>query len=158
MTGLVRRLILVALPLAVVGCTHLPGHQGYINDIGLIDSVKPGVDNKDSVAKTLGRPSFAGQFNEADWYYVGRDTRSYAYDLPKPTSQLITHVHFDAQGNVASVQKIGMEQVAAIRANKDKTPTLGRKRTLLDDLFGNIGQVGGIGKGPGTADNPNGGQ
>jgi len=142
----------------MAGCAHVPGHQGFINDVGLIDSIKPGVDNRDSVQRTLGRPSFEGQFTARDWYYIGRNTRTYAYDLPKPSDQLITHIQFDAAGNVTSVQKTGLEQVAAIRPNKDKTPTLGRKRTLLDDLFGNIGQVGAVGKGPGTADNPNSGQ
>ncbi|MDE2043489.1 MAG: outer membrane protein assembly factor BamE, partial [Alphaproteobacteria bacterium] len=66
----------------LAGCAHIPGHQGYINEADLTNSIKPGVDNRDSVARTMGRPSFEGQFDSRDWYYVGRETSSYAYKLP----------------------------------------------------------------------------
>ncbi len=142
----------------VGGCKRVPGHQGFVSDTALIEGIKPGVDNRESVEKTLGRPSFVGQFDTRDWYYVARDTRTYAYRLPVPSAQLITHVRFDAAGNVVSLEKTGMEQIATVRPVKDKTPTLGRNRTIFEDLFGNIGQVGAVGKGGATTDNPNGGQ
>jgi hypothetical protein len=43
---------------------------------------------------------------------------------------------------VAGVDRRGLEQVADLTPNSDKTPTLGREATLLEDLFGNIGTVG----------------
>ena len=155
-----RLLMLAALAGVALlsGCKRVPGHQGFISDTALIEGIKPGVDNRDSVEKTLGRPSFTGQFDASDWYYVARDTRSYAYKLPVPSAQLITHVRFDKQGNVIAVDKTGMEKVAFIKPIKDKTPTLGRNRTLFEDLFGNIGQVGAVGKGGSSTDNPTGGQ
>jgi hypothetical protein len=42
-----------------------------------------------------------------------------------------------------------MEQVARIDPDGDETPTLGRERGFLEDLFGNIGQVGVPGAGSG---------
>ncbi len=140
------------------GCQRVPGHQGFISDIALIEGIKAGVDNRDSVEKTLGRPSFEGQFDKRDWYYVARDTHHYAYRQPKPSKQLITHIKFDAAGNVIAVEKTGMEKIAAITPVKEKTPTLGRDRTIFEDIFGNIGQVGAVGKGGPSTDNPNGGQ
>jgi outer membrane protein assembly factor BamE (lipoprotein component of BamABCDE complex) len=124
-------------------------------DSGLISSIQPGIDNRDSVAKTLGRPTFAGQFNDRDWYYVSRDTRALAFSNPRAEKQLVLAVHFDQAGNVASVERTGLEKVASISPNGDKTPTLGRKRGFFRDLFGNIGRVGGTTTGS-TADNPNG--
>jgi outer membrane protein assembly factor BamE (lipoprotein component of BamABCDE complex) len=150
--------VAVAGLMFIGGCKRVPGHQGFVSDAALIEGIKPGVDNRDSVIKTLGRPSFEGQFDTHDWYYVARDTRTYAYRLPVPSAQLITHIRFDAAGNVASVEKAGMEKIAAIRPVRDKTPTLGRDRTIFEDLFGNIGQVGAVGKGGPSTDNPNGGQ
>jgi hypothetical protein len=35
-----------------------------------------------------------------------------------------------------------MDKIASITPEKDKTPTLGRESSLLDELFGNIGSVG----------------
>ncbi len=36
----------------------------------------------------------------------------------------------------------GLELVANISPSSDETPTLGRSRSLLEELFGNIGAVG----------------
>ena len=42
----------------------------------------------------------------------------------------------------SSVKRTGMELVATIDPSNDKTPTLGRDRSLFEELFGNIGAVG----------------
>lgn len=132
---------------AVVGVALLSGcsslgtkeHRGYVLDKELAATVQVGVDNKDSVAKTLGRPSFTGQFDPNDWYYVARDTRTVAFRNQKVIDQDILHVRFDAAGNVALVNTTGKELVANIDPVDDKTPTLGRQRSFFDELFGNIG-------------------
>ena len=48
----------------------------------------------------------------------------------------------------------GMEQVASISPSGDKTPTLGRDTSFLEELFGNIGAVGATGAQSNTPDNP----
>ncbi len=145
---------LIGLGLVASGCSRVPGHQGFIADTVLVDSVKPGVDNRLSVERTLGRPSFVGQFGSNEWYYVARDTKQLAFALPKPTEQMVLRVRFDAAGNVAAVEKTGVEKIARISPNGDKTPTLGRNRGFFEDLFGNIGQVGAGGIGGQAGGNP----
>lgn len=156
-----KRTVIVAFALASAamtgGCATVPGHQGYIADQALVEAIQAGVDNRESVARTLGRPSFAGQFDERDWYYVSRDTKQLAFRLPRPTAETVLHVRFDEAGNVASVEKTGIEKVASIRPLGDKTPTLGKNRSFFEELFGNIGQVGSVGQGGPTQDNPDGG-
>lgn len=157
MSSLQRRMImgaaLAATLAGVSGCSRIAGHQGYLADAQLVSTVQPGVENKLSVQKTLGLPSFQGQFDNNDWYYVARETRQLAFGAPKPISQTVLHVRFDATGNVASVNQMGMEQVAAISPNRDKTPTLGRKHGFFEDLFGNIGRVGTLPGGVGPNNN-----
>ncbi|AGH49957.1 MULTISPECIES: outer membrane protein assembly factor BamE [Sphingomonadales] len=145
--------------LATAGCARIRDHKGYVVDATLIDSVQPGIDNKDSVSKTLGRPSFAGQFDKGgaeSWYYISRDTRQLAFASPRPVSQMTLAVRFDKAGNVTAVDKSGLEKVVTLSPNGDKTPTLGRDRGFFAELFGNIGRVGGVGApvGGGTTDNP----
>ena len=158
-TDLARRfggVVLAAIALAgLAGCAKDKNHQGFLIDPVLLATVQPGIDNRDSVAKTLGRPSFAGTFTDNDWYYVSRDTRQFAFGNPKPTKQTLIHISFDAQGNVAAVDKSGMEKIASISPSGDKTPTLGRERGFFAELFGNIGRVGSGAGGVPTADNPN---
>jgi outer membrane protein assembly factor BamE (lipoprotein component of BamABCDE complex) len=140
---------------ATGGCTKLKLHQGYVADEALITAIQPGVDNKESVLGTLGRPTFSGQFNENDWYYVSRDTRNFAFNQPRVNTQTVLRVRFDAAGNVASVDRRGVEQVASIDPSADKTPTLGRERSILEELFGNIGAVGTGGMSAPTGSSPN---
>lgn len=138
----------------LAGCTKVRDHQGYVVDETLITAIQPGVDNRDSVLSTLGRPTFVGQFNPDDWYYVSRITKNLAFNMPRPDSQTVLKVSFDQAGNVASVDRKGLEHVVSIDPMNDKTPTLGRERSLIEELFGNIGAVGQTGRGGNTTDNP----
>ena len=144
----------LGLALAIVGCAPIRDRQGYFVDEVLVSSVQPGVDNRDSVQATLGRPTFTGQFTERDWYYVSRQTKQLAFNMPKPTDQTVLHVRFDDAGNVASVERSGMEHVVSIDPMEDETPTLGRDRGFFQELFGSIGQVGTPGMAGQTPDNP----
>ena len=133
------------------GCTQLRAHQGYIVDQTLLDSVAVGIDNKQSVQATMGRPTFAGQFNDNVWYYLSRNTRQLAFASPRPVEQLLVRVRFDALGQVTAVDRTGVETVVRISPEGDSTPTLGRERSFFEDIFGNIGTVGvpGAGGAPG---------
>lgn len=131
------------------GCTQFRGHQGYIGDSVLIASVQAGIDNKESVQGTLGRPTFVGQFSTNDWYYFARDTNQLAFRNPRPTAQTILHIRFDDAGNVVAVNQRGLENVAHLGPIADKTPTLGRETSFFEELFGNIGAVGAPGAGGG---------
>ena len=135
-----RSLIAVAAAATLLaGCTGIKEHRGFVMDKTLASAIQPGVDNKDSVQKTLGRPSFAGQFSDNDWYYLSRDTSAFAFRSPRATKQDLLHVRFDTAGNVAAVDRSGKEQIASVHPLGKTTPTLGRKRSFFDELFGNIG-------------------
>ncbi len=133
--------------LAAGGCVPLRQHQGYIVDVDLVNSVQPGVDNRDSVLATLGKPSIGGQFNDRDWYYVARDTHNLAFRNPAPSAQLTLQVSFDARGTVSAIRRGGIQQIASVNPYGKTTPTLGKKRGFFEDLFGNIGAVGAPGSG-----------
>ncbi len=139
-----RQAALTACVVAVMasGCTRIRNTQGYIGDPDVMAAVKPGVDNKDSVAKALGRPSLNAQWTDKRWYYVTRQTKQLAFKDPKPASQNIMVIDFDPKGNVSKVSHRGLDMAANIRPNGDSTPTLGKKRNFWQQVFGNIGRVG----------------
>ena len=147
-------LLLAALGLSSTACTRLRGHQGYIADVTLVDAIQPGVDNRDSVEKTLGRPTWVSQFGAKDYYYFSRNTHQYAFTMPTATDQMVLRVRFDDAGNVVGVDHRGKEAIAKLSPTSKKTKTLGRERSFFEELFGNIGQVGAMGASPGTQDNP----
>jgi outer membrane protein assembly factor BamE (lipoprotein component of BamABCDE complex) len=125
------------------GCVGLSTreHRGYVMDEQLTSGVQVGVDNKASVQKTLGEPTFTGTFAQNDWYYVARDTRAFAFRNPKVTDQTVIHINFDQAGNVASINQTDEKLIASINPSKDKTPTLGRSHGFFDELFNNIGTI-----------------
>ena len=139
--------------LLVSGCAGVRDHRGYVMDKTMVAAIQPGTDNRDSVMKTLGRPTFGGQFSDSDWYYLSRDTNTLAFRAPHVTAQTVLHVKFDAAGNVASVDTTGREKIASISPKHGATPTLGRKRSFFDEIFGNIGVVGAGGL-PGAGGQP----
>jgi outer membrane protein assembly factor BamE (lipoprotein component of BamABCDE complex) len=135
--------------LGTTACVPVRTHQGYIVDQELVSAVQPGVDNRDSVLQTLGRPTLTSQFNEGEWYYVSRDSSNFAYQGPHPKNQLTLRIRFDDAGNVTSVDKMGAEMIASVSPYGKTTPTLGHHSNFLQDLFGNIGTVGAPGAGSG---------
>ena len=143
-----------AAGLLLGGCSKVQDRMGYVVEEALVTAIQPGVDNRESVMSTLGRPTFTGQWNDNDWYYVSRSTKNLAFNMPNVKSQTILRVRFDQAGNVTAVDRRGMEQVASIDPMKDKTPTLGRDRSLLEELFGNIGAVGQTSQPGDSRDNP----
>lgn len=142
MTKQVTKLAAMVVGAALLSaCSGIRQHRGYVVDEQLAQAVQVGVDNKESVAKTLGRPTFIGQFDANDWYYLSRDTTQFAFRNPRVTDQKLLHVRFDAAGNVIAVDRTGEERIAAVDPSGDKTATLGRKRSFFEELFGNIGTI-----------------
>jgi outer membrane protein assembly factor BamE (lipoprotein component of BamABCDE complex) len=132
----------IAAAMTLVGCASVNAHKGAVIDPQLASSIQPGVDNKASVEKLLGRPTVNGAFTPNDWYYVARDTRQIAFRNPRVTRQTTLHVRFDQAGNVASVDRTGKELVMNVQPSRRSTPTLGRQKSFFEELFGNIGTVG----------------
>jgi outer membrane protein assembly factor BamE (lipoprotein component of BamABCDE complex) len=136
--------------LLVTGCAGYRESRGYILDEQLASAVQVGTDNKTSVEKTLGRPTFTGQFNDSEWYYVSRNTSTFAFRNPRVTDQTVLRVRFDQAGNVTGVDRTGEEKIVGIDPYGRTTPTLGRRKSFFEEFFGNIGSVGGVGA-PGGA-------
>ncbi len=152
-SGVSGRKVLAGATLALVlgaasGCTSIQDRRGYLADPLLYSGIRAGIDNQRSVEATLGRPTFTSQFGEPTWYYVSSTTGLRPFGRPKIEDQSVLAVRFDADGNVAEIDRSGIDRVVYLSPEGDETPTLGRERGFLEDLFGNIGAVGAAGPGP----------
>lgn len=142
----------MTIGLAAGGCSSIVNHRGYIVDETLMRSVQPGIDNQASVRGVLGQPSYTSEFGEPVWYYISSQTKQAPFTKPDISQHTVLAIRFDEAGNVISAERLGLEQVVRLDPDSDKTPTLGRERGFLEDLFGNIGTVGapGVGSGSGS--------
>ena len=143
---------LVAAGLSLGACSSIRENRGYVIDSVLLNSVQPGIDNQRSVEMTLGRPTFTSQFGDPTWYYVSSTTGRKPFVRPRVEAHQVLAVRFGPDGDVLSADRTGIEDVVYLTPDGAETPTLGRERGFLEDLFGNIGTVGqpGLGgQGPG---------
>ena len=150
-TKILATTALLAAGVSLGACSSIRESRGYIVDPVLVASVQPGIDNQRSVEMTLGRPTFTSQFGEPTWYYVSSTTGRKPFVRPTIQAHQVLAVQFDANGNVSSAERSGLDKVVYLTPDGGETPTLGRERGFLEDLFGNIGTVGGPGMG-GQAD------
>ncbi|RGP41286.1 hypothetical protein BPTFM16_01588 [Altererythrobacter insulae] len=141
--------LVATLAIAMAGCSSIRQSRGYVVDGLLLDAIQPQIDNQRSVEMTLGRPSFTSQYGTPTWYYVSSVTGRSALSAPRIQTHSVLAVQFDESGRVVSTNRSGIEQVAFLSPDGDQTPTLGRERGFLEDLFGNIGTVGAPGAGGG---------
>lgn len=137
----------LAAGFATTGCQSIRDSRGYIVDQTLVSAIQPGIDNIRSVEGTLGHPTFTSQYGDPTWYYVSSTTGLQPFGRPEVKEHQVLAIEFDAAGNVISAERTGMERVVLLSPDDDETPTLGRERGFLEDLFGNIGAVGAAGMG-----------
>ena len=139
--------MVATLAVLASACSSITNHRGYIIDETLVASVAPGLDNKQSVRGTLGEPTMVSEFGDPVWYYISSRTTQAPFTRPRIAEHTVFAVHFDSAGTVTAADRTGMEQVVRLDPESDETPTLGRHRGFLEDLFGNIGTVGAGGLG-----------
>ena len=106
----------------------------------LVKQLSPGEQTKDTVRKLIGTPSSIGTFDDRVWYYITQRTKNQAFFKPLLTDQKILALEFDEQEVLKSIKQYGIKEARLIEPHAEKTPTVGRKLTLIQQLFGNLGR------------------
>src|SRR4051812_49477467 len=88
-----RRVLVTAAAAGLLlgGCTRVVARQGFNLDETLVSAIQPGTDNKESVASTLGRPSFTGGVGAPRRDYFSRGTKKTALSNPHPPHPATPH-------------------------------------------------------------------
>lgn len=126
--------------LAIGACTPLIDDRGWRPDDTAVAAIRPGVDNKESVARLLGTPSTVSNFDDRAWYYISARTERVAFQRDAITNQAVLIVNFDAAGNVTEVSRLDQADGKEVAMNPEKTPTLGNELTIWQQIFGNLGR------------------
>ena len=143
-----RTLFYVGLSaLALSACTATIDSRGYIPDESLVSQVLPGVDNRESVQRTLGFPTSTASFDGYTWYYISRRTENFLFFDESLIDQTVVEIQFDADGNVVEVSRHSVEDARELTTVARETETGGRKLGFFEQLFGNLGRYGNRGVG-----------
>jgi outer membrane protein assembly factor BamE (lipoprotein component of BamABCDE complex) len=144
-----RRAALTAgLVAGLSGCAATFTNHGFVPRKDELAALALGVDTRDTVAETIGRPSATGVLRDEAWIYSAYRIRNYTYQAPEVIEREVVAISFDGAGRVANVERFGLEdgQVVTLsrRVTENTVRDLGFVRQLLRNLgrfdLGTIGQ------------------
>ena len=127
---------------ALAACEPIVRVHGYAPQDAQIDQIQVGVDGPGAVAQKIGRPSTGGVVRDNTWYYVSARTEAMGYSAPEIVERRVVAVHYSDDAVVSGVDVYGLEDGRVINLATRTTPTFGRELTVLQQLFGNISNVG----------------
>lgn len=135
-------LAVISLTVLTAACAPRIAAQGFQVIDNKPEDIVVGTDTRETVLSKLGSPSTASTFEtENVWYYVSQVTERYTYSTPRVTQRNITEITFnEADGVVANVRQVGLDDGIDIAMAKRETPTRGRSLTVLEQLLGNVGR------------------
>lgn len=144
-----RSFIAAVAIFGVVGlsaCSPRVAQRGAMPDIDAIAAITPNKTTKSEVERNLGSPSSINMYGEETWMYVGETTETLAFLEHEVNERSVVLVTFDKNGVVTDVSSHGLDAARNIQPVERKTPTVGKKITVIEQLMGNINRFGKIGE------------
>jgi outer membrane protein assembly factor BamE (lipoprotein component of BamABCDE complex) len=137
------------MAIALAGCAGRQERSGVFIDEERLTLVEAGKIDREQVRQVLGTPSTTSTFQDANdtWYYVSRETESFAFLKPTVTQQQVVAVDFDKFGQVAQVRRYTLEDGKAVEISDRATPSRGRELTFIEQLLSGLENIGGGKKG-----------
>lgn len=126
---------------ALSACEPVISTHGYAPPEERLAEIQPGVDGMETVQRKVGRPSTSGVIRQDTWYYVGATFETMGWSAPEEVERRVVAISFGADGLVRSVDQYGLEEGRIINLVTRTTPTYGREMTVLQQIFGNIGNL-----------------
>lgn len=135
-----RCFVALLVVVLLASCLARTDTRGNLPDPERLAEIQAGTHSREEVVEILGSPSSTAFLDQETWYYISKKTETVAFLAPEVTSQQVLVVRFDDEGVVSAVDKLGIEDANAVDPVDRKTPTAGKKLTIMQQLFGNIGR------------------
>jgi outer membrane protein assembly factor BamE (lipoprotein component of BamABCDE complex) len=127
----------------LAGCNNPIDQQGNLVPPDVIEQIKPGTTDKETVTRLLGSPSTVATFDDSTWYYISQKQKTVAFFKPETLDQKVLAVTFNGDGVVTSVKTLGMNARNELTPVERTTPAPGKELTLFEQLIGNFGRFSG---------------
>jgi len=147
-------LILITL---LASCVDQKSLHGNLPNADLVSILNIGKDNKKSISKILGEPTFKGVLGDNSYYYIGAVNSKTAFLKSKLKEQIVLELKFDKSNILRNIYIYDEKETMKVSMSSLETKTLGYRQSFLRQLLGNFG-VAGVRKGgpiigTGRADN-----
>ena len=135
--GAIAALLALALP----ACSAQFRNHGYVPEPDALQAVAIGVDTRDTLGETIGRPSTASLLEGEAWYYVKERVRLYGPFPPRTISRELVAVSFAPDGTVSNIERFGLRDGRVVTLSRRVTETSVRDFGLIQQLLRNFGRV-----------------
>ncbi len=134
------------LVLSLAACMPLYQNHGYVPTDQELAAIEVGIDTRDTVTSTIGRPSVLGLLNDVGWYYVQSRYKTLGGRAPLEIDRQVVAITFTEDGIVQNIERFGLEKGQIVQLSRRVTVTNVKSQSVLRQLFGNIGSLstGGI--------------
>ena len=95
--------MLVALGLAVAGCTPAIDHRGYVVPKEGLEKIAAGTATRAEVLQALGPPSATAAFDGNTWIYMGETTQRESFLEPELIERHVLILRFDGEDLLSEV-------------------------------------------------------
>ncbi len=136
-----RRCLVLGLALIVAACQPLYTNHGYIPTDQDLAILQIGIDTRDSVAATIGKPTLSELLGDDAWYYVQSRWKTVGAAASVEIAREVVAITFDIGGTVANIERFGLEKGRIVPLSRRVTTTNIRGKGVLAQIFGNIGKL-----------------
>jgi outer membrane protein assembly factor BamE (lipoprotein component of BamABCDE complex) len=131
----------MVLTLVLAACSAIYSNHGYIPTDEDLALIKVGVDTRESVEATVGRPAAEGLLNDDAWYYVQSRWRTAGAAEPVEVTREVLAISFGATGLVTNIERFGLDRGRIVPLSRRVTTTSIRGQGILSQIFGSIGKL-----------------
>lgn len=130
---------LLAVAVALSGCTALYRTHGYIPPEEELQQIVPGIDTRATVEEVIGVPATSGVRNDSGFYYIESQVRTFAWQKPEVVDRTILEISFDDAGVVENITTYGLQDGQVVPLARRITRSGDGDISFIRKLFGNIG-------------------
>ena len=139
--GAWRGWLVLSLTLIITACTPIFSNHGYIPTDEDLAVLQVGIDTRDTVAATVGRPAASDLLGDEAWYYVQSRWKTIGVAAPVEIDREVVAITYAVNGTVANIERFGLEKGRIVPLSRRVTTTNIRGRGVLAQIFGNIGKL-----------------
>ncbi|WP_375552684.1 outer membrane protein assembly factor BamE [Rhodophyticola porphyridii] len=141
----IRQRVRLGLALLVItvaaACSATFNNHGYVPPEEELAAILPGVDTRESVESSVGRPAASGVIRDEAWFYADYRVRNFAYRAPEIIERNIVAISFDDAGVVQNIERFGLEDGQVVPLSRRVTETSVQEITLLRQILQNFGRI-----------------
>ena len=130
--------LIFILCFSVTGCSKLVEQSGVPINNEVFQDLIIGSSTKNQVKKNLGEPLMIDTHNGETWIYFSQKIEKIAFFAPKLTDRTVMLLKFK-NNRLINKESFTQQDSKIIDISTNKVISGGRKLTILQQIFGNIG-------------------